>query len=125
MRAVSPSGASAWRANRLTTRRRPIDTAWMAISQWIAPRVLGASFAHPGEVHAALDRDFRGHNMAKAGVEMGMWAIAAEQAGLAALAIHRRHAVLDRDGNLARHPAVAGGAGRQGAGGGRRRAIAR
>ena len=58
------------------------DTAWMAISQWIAPRVLGVSFAHPGEVHVALDRDFRGHNMAKAGVEMGMWAIAAEQAGL-------------------------------------------
>jgi O-succinylbenzoate synthase len=30
----------------------------------------------------ALDKDFRGHNMAKAGVEMGMWAVAATQAGL-------------------------------------------
>ena len=59
-----------------------IDTAWIAISEWIAPRVLGAAVAHPGDVHDLLDRDFRGHNMAKAGVEMGMWAIAAEQAGL-------------------------------------------
>jgi O-succinylbenzoate synthase len=59
-----------------------VDTAWIAISEWIAPRVLGVGFAHPGDVHAALDRDFRGHNMAKAAVEMGMWAVAAEQAGL-------------------------------------------
>ena len=59
-----------------------IDTAWIAISEWIAPRVLGVGFAHPGDVHDALDRDFRGHNMAKAAIEMGMWAIGAEQAGL-------------------------------------------
>jgi O-succinylbenzoate synthase len=59
-----------------------IDTAWHAISQWVAPRVLGKSFEHPGEVHVALDKDFRGHNMAKAGVEMGMWALAAELSGL-------------------------------------------
>jgi len=58
------------------------DTAWMAISQWVAPRVIGRSFAHPGDVHDVLDKDFRGHNMAKAAVEMGMWALAAEQAGL-------------------------------------------
>ena len=59
-----------------------IDTAWIAISEWVAPRVLGTSFAQPGDVHVALDKDFRGHNMAKAAVEMGIWAIAAEQAGL-------------------------------------------
>jgi O-succinylbenzoate synthase len=59
-----------------------IDTAWIAISEWVAPRVLGVPFTHPGDVHAVLERDFRGHNMAKAAVEMGMWAMAAEQAGL-------------------------------------------
>jgi O-succinylbenzoate synthase len=59
-----------------------IETAWIAISQWVAPRVLSASFAVPGDVHTALDKDFRGHNMAKAGVEMGTWALAAEMAGL-------------------------------------------
>jgi len=59
-----------------------IETAWIAISKWVAPRVLSASFAVPGDVQAALDKDFRGHNMAKAGVEMGTWALAAEMAGL-------------------------------------------
>jgi o-succinylbenzoate synthase len=59
-----------------------VDTAWVAITQWVAPRVLGATFAQPGDVNAVLDRDFRGHNMAKAGVEMGIWGLAAEQAKL-------------------------------------------
>jgi O-succinylbenzoate synthase len=59
-----------------------IETAWIAISKWVAPRVLSASFAVPGDVQGALDKDFRGHNMAKAGVEMGTWALAAEMAGL-------------------------------------------
>lgn len=58
------------------------DTAWLAISEWIAPRVLGRSFAHPGQVHAVLERDLRGHLMPKAAVEMGIWALAAEQARL-------------------------------------------
>ena len=59
-----------------------IDTAWIAISQWVAPRVLGATFRHPGDVHEVLEKDFRGHNMAKAAVEMGIWAIAAERDGV-------------------------------------------
>ena len=85
-----------------------IDTAWIAISQWVAPRVLGASFAQPGDVHDALDKDFRGHNMAKAGVEMGMWALARRAGGPAA----RRACIggtrdVDRHRHLARHRAVA------------------
>jgi O-succinylbenzoate synthase len=59
-----------------------IDTAWLAIEAYVAPRVLGAAFDAPGDVHAVLERDFRGHQMAKAAVEMGMWGIAATQAGL-------------------------------------------
>jgi O-succinylbenzoate synthase len=58
-----------------------IDTAWIAIAQWAAPRVLGKKLDHPGTVHELLDTDFRGHNMAKAAVEMGMWALAATIAG--------------------------------------------
>ncbi len=53
-----------------------IDTCWYAIKQWVAPRVLGARFDGPESVHTALERDFRGHNMAKAAVEMGCWALA-------------------------------------------------
>src|SRR4051812_49339201 len=59
-----------------------IDTAWHAILHWVAPRVLGRSFASPAEVFPALQRNFRGHLMAKAAVEMGMWALAAEQRGV-------------------------------------------
>ena len=55
-----------------------IDTAWLAIREWVAPRVLGKTFEHPGKIHPELERDFRGHLMAKAAVEMGLWALAAE-----------------------------------------------
>lgn len=59
-----------------------VDTAWYAIKEWVAPRVLGRSLDGPEVVHDLLERDFRGHNMAKAAVEMGMWAVAAEKQGL-------------------------------------------
>lgn len=59
-----------------------IDTAWLALRDWVAPRVLGRSFAGPAEVFPTLQQDFRGHLMAKAAVEMGMWALAAEIEGL-------------------------------------------
>lgn len=59
-----------------------IDTAWLAIRDWVAPRVLGRSFAEPSEVFAVLQRDFRGHLMAKAAVEMGLWALDAERLGM-------------------------------------------
>lgn len=58
------------------------DTAWPMIEQFVAPRVLGRAFEHPGAVHALLDHDFRGHQMAKAGLEMGMWGLAATIAGV-------------------------------------------
>ena len=56
-----------------------IDTAWYAIREWVAPRLLGRSLDGPEVVHDLLERDFRGHNMAKAAVEMGCWAVAAEK----------------------------------------------
>lgn len=59
-----------------------IDTAWLAIREWVAPRVLGREFPGPEAVHAALEQDFRGHRMAKAAVEMGAWELAARQQGV-------------------------------------------
>jgi O-succinylbenzoate synthase len=59
-----------------------IDTAWLAIREWVAPRVLGQSFAGPEEIYPALNLDFRGHNMAKAAVEMGAWELAARIEGV-------------------------------------------
>lgn len=58
-----------------------IDTAWLMIRDWIAPRVLARSFDEPAEVFPELERDFRGHLMAKAAVEMAAWELAAVQRG--------------------------------------------
>jgi len=58
-----------------------IDTAWPTIVRWLAPRLLGASVVY-SDVHARLERDVRGHNMAKAALEMGCWNLAALEAGL-------------------------------------------
>lgn len=64
-----------------------IDTAWLAIREWVAPRVLGQTFSSPAEIHPVLEKYFCGHNMAKAAVEMGCWELAAqiEQVPLARL----------------------------------------
>ena len=59
-----------------------IDTAWHAIRAWVAPRLLGRSIDGPEVVHELLERDFRGHNMAKAAAEMGCWGAAAQKQGL-------------------------------------------
>lgn len=56
-----------------------IDTAWLAICDYVAPRVLGVAFAQASDVHPALELNFRGHNMAKAAVEMGIWGLCAER----------------------------------------------
>ena len=58
-----------------------IDTAWHAIESWIAPKVVKRSFAHPREIYPVLQENIRGHEMAKAAVEMGAWAAFAELAG--------------------------------------------
>ncbi|PYR18623.1 MAG: o-succinylbenzoate synthase [Acidobacteria bacterium] len=54
------------------------ETAWHIISEFIAPRVLGVEFAHPRDVFPAL-KAIRGHNMAKAAVEMAAWDLYARQ----------------------------------------------
>ncbi len=59
-----------------------IATCWTAITEWIAPKVLGKEFLGPGRVSEDLDLDIRGHKMAKAAVEMGTWALEAEREGV-------------------------------------------
>ena len=53
-------------------------TAWHVISEFIAPLVLGRTFDHPREIFGAL-AVVRGHQMAKAAVEMAAWDLAARQ----------------------------------------------
>lgn len=54
-----------------------IDTAWLAIREWLSPRILGREFASAAEVHSVLAENVRGHNMAKAALEMGCWGLEA------------------------------------------------
>ena len=56
------------------------DAAWSIITTFIAPRVLGVDFDHPRQLFPAL-KAVRGHNMAKAAVEMAAWDLYARQRG--------------------------------------------
>lgn len=58
-----------------------VDTSWLALEEWLIPRVVGREFEHPNAVQPVLDRHIRGHNMAKAVLEMGIWALFAETSG--------------------------------------------
>jgi o-succinylbenzoate synthase len=53
-------------------------TAWHIISEFIAPLVLGRRFDHPGDIFDSM-AVIRGHNMAKAAVEMAAWDLYARQ----------------------------------------------
>lgn len=59
-----------------------VETAWLAIREYVLPRVIGEIFDSPADVWPMLTRDFRGHNMAKAAVEMGMWELEARRQGI-------------------------------------------
>jgi O-succinylbenzoate synthase len=57
------------------------DTAWHIIESFVAPRVLDVEFAHPRDLFPAV-KAIRGHNMAKAAVEMAAWDLFARQTGV-------------------------------------------
>ena len=56
------------------------ETVWHIIAGFLAPLVIGRTFGHPREVFPALRR-VRGHNMAKAGLEMAAWDLHARTIG--------------------------------------------
>jgi o-succinylbenzoate synthase len=56
------------------------ETTWHIITEFLAPRVVGQTFEHPRDIYPALAR-VRGHNMAKAGVEMAAWDLYARMLG--------------------------------------------
>ena len=59
-----------------------VDTAWLALTEWIVPRLLGRGVTHPRAVDGLLRRAIRGHPMARAAVEMGAWTLLAERDGV-------------------------------------------
>lgn len=60
-----------------------IDTAWLALSEWLAPRLLGQELDSARQVHDLLRPGIRGHEMARGALEMGCWALEAELRGVA------------------------------------------
>jgi O-succinylbenzoate synthase len=60
-----------------------IDTAWLALREWLVPRVLGRPLASIAEAASAIGHDVRGHLMAQAALEMGLWGLLATREGLA------------------------------------------
>jgi O-succinylbenzoate synthase len=77
-------GASAWSEcvvdDEPNYSPETLDTAWPTIVRILAPRLLGHAVDAPGDVFGILEKDVRGHQMAKAALEMGCWGLAAEQA---------------------------------------------
>jgi O-succinylbenzoate synthase len=57
------------------------ETAWHILTQYLVSRVLGIDFGHPREIFPALSQ-VRGHNMAKAGLEMAAWDLFARSSGV-------------------------------------------
>jgi O-succinylbenzoate synthase len=55
-----------------------VETAWHVLTTFLAPAVLGRSFDHPRALYGAM-RQVRGHNMAKAALEMAGWDLYARQ----------------------------------------------
>jgi O-succinylbenzoate synthase len=80
------SGATAW--SECVAGETPnyspetIDTAWIAITEWLASRIIGRQIVSPGDVFPLLEQDIRGHLMAKAAVEMGIWGLEATRLNL-------------------------------------------
>lgn len=79
-------GASAWAecvaGEQPNYSPETIDTAWLAIREWLAPRLFDARPSGPEAVAPVLDAGVKGHRMAKAALEMACWGLAAEQAGV-------------------------------------------
>src|SRR5207253_1821599 len=63
-------GATAWAEcvafDRPIYSPETIDTAWLAIRDWLSPRLLGTPIDGPQAVRGLLNENIRGHNMAKA-----------------------------------------------------------
>ena len=58
-----------------------IDTAWLALERWIIPEILAAEWDRPGEIYPLLQEKIRGHEMARASLEMAIWDLWAMRQG--------------------------------------------
>ncbi len=86
LRLEDESGATAWAecvaGEQPNYSAETVDTAWWALREWLLPRLLGHAMAGPDDAQSLLDAGVVGHPMAKAALEMGCWALAAEVRGV-------------------------------------------
>jgi o-succinylbenzoate synthase len=86
LRLTAADGAEAW--SECVAGEEPnyspetVDTAWLAIRAWLAPRLLNREIAGGRAADAILAQGVRGHRMARAALEMGVWELEARQAGI-------------------------------------------
>lgn len=59
-----------------------VDTAWLALREWFGPAILGAPPGSAADVDVLLSARVRGHRMARGALEMGVWALESERAGV-------------------------------------------
>jgi O-succinylbenzoate synthase len=57
------------------------STAWLVLQEFLIPRVFHESVADPKEFYEAV-QPFKGHSMAKAGLELALWDLHAKKEGL-------------------------------------------
>jgi O-succinylbenzoate synthase len=81
---VSSGGISGW--GECTAGENPFyneewtDSAWLILRDFVAPRVLNHTFESASDVDARTSH-IRGHNMARAGLEVAVWDLEARQLG--------------------------------------------
>ena len=70
-------------------------TALHILQQWVIPRLLGTEFSEPAELVEIIE-DIRGHNMAKAGIELASWDVYSQIKGrnIASLLGGKRDAIV-------------------------------
>ncbi|MFK7849050.1 MAG: o-succinylbenzoate synthase [Rhodothermales bacterium] len=59
-----------------------IDTAWIALTDWILPITVGASFDKPADIYPMLASRMRGNEMARATIEMAAYDLCAHRKGV-------------------------------------------
>ena len=71
-----------------------VDSAWLATGEWLAPRLVGrgVTIGSPADAYCLLAAGIRGHRMAIAAVEMGIWNLFAHQEGIPLAALLARFA---------------------------------
>lgn len=63
------------------------DTAWIMLTKWLIPMVLGKTFRHPRDIANLFRETTRGNTMAKAALEMGAWCLLAQKQGISLAAL--------------------------------------